>query len=249
MNQPSTRDAFGENGYLFIKGLLSDEEIHQYRSLLMNDEKTKQQARWAEPDGVAKNPCLWPLIYHDGLLSHLRGIASADVRYLHHSDVQVNYDSVGWHRVSSHGLFKGEARSEDIGALRVAIYLQSSQESRFSLGVIPGTHRHTSLAGQLEKSIWSLYHRVTNGLPPWYLTLKPQWFEMDAGDCLIFDTRILHTGSKPTGPKYSIYLVFGEAGNPLCKAHYDYIHLQRRDLGYEACPPELEKILAARQLL
>ena len=249
MNQQSIKETFREDGYIFIKNLLTDNEVEHYKSLLINHEKTKNNKSWAEADGVAKNSSFWSLIYNDRLLSKLAQLTSNSLKYLQHSDIQVNIDSVGWHRDSSHGLFNVGAKSEDIGALRVAMYLQSESETKFRMGVIPGTHRNTSFFNVVEKSIWSFYRRITNKLPPLYFTLRPIWFDIDAGSCLIFDTRILHTGTKPTGPKYSVYLVFGEDNNPLCENHYDYIHEQRKDLGYQRCPPELTKILEEKDLL
>lgn len=248
------KELFREKGYCFVKGLLSDDEVHRYKDMLqrytqINDQDYRTKKSWNEADGVSKNPQFWPLLYHEKLLSVLSKITVGEPKYLQHSDIQVNLGEVGWHRDSAHGAINNGEVSEDVGALRVAIYLQSFTESKFQMGIVPGTHRHTSWIHLLENSLWSFYHKLTKKLPPFYITLRPKWFEIDAGDCLIFDTRILHSGTKPWGPKYSIYLVYGENGNSLCKSHYHYIHHIRKDLGYEKCPGSLVELLKEKELL
>lgn len=249
MSLTAINQEFSRNGYAFVKGLLNQNELTKYRELLQNDRRTIENSSWEEVDGVAKNKSFWPLLYNAKLISTLRSLTETPPKYLAHSDIHVNKGGVGWHTDSNRTTSKTDDTEIKTGALRVAIYLQSAKSTLFNMGVIPGTHDHLSRLAGFEKKLWSLYHRFTKKLPPFYIFSKPMWFDIDEGDCLIFDTRILHTGTKPTGPKFSIYLVYGEENNVHCNTHYDYIHKTRSDLGYKNINPLLKKILKEKDLL
>lgn len=244
----SANTDFQQNGFAFFPKILSSIEVDHYSKLI--DEMTAERGenRWAEADGIGKNEKLWPIIYNKNILGALNELGSVSPKYLHHSDVHVNYDSIGWHRDTARSALNVKTKS-NLGSLRVAIYLQSKKTTDFKMGVIPKSHRNEPILNFCEYKTWGPYTRFSKELPRTYLFNKPQWFDIDAGDCLIFDTRILHTGTRPSGPKTSLYLVYGENDNELCDIHYDYIHNQRKDLGYETLDPKLEKILSKENLL
>ncbi len=115
------------------------------------------------------------------------------------------------------------------------------------MGVIPGSNRKESSMNSLELKLWSAYRRITNKLPPFYITLNPTWIEIEAGDCLVFDQRLLHTGTLPKGPKYSIYLGYG-VNNQHAQRHINYYY-NRNDLDYSPMPAKLIDILLKKSLL
>jgi hypothetical protein len=247
------KDIFAKDGYILIKKLFSPDEIDHYRGLLikcsnLNDSSYDGKNNWDELDGVSKRKEFWPIIYNEKLLSILSKLVPTTPRYLQYSDLHVHMGGVGWHR--DHYINKNIVGDDlkKIGALRVAMYFQSYQESHFFMGVIPGSHISTSLFNMLETKLWSIFRKLTGRLPFFYLSLKPMWLKIDAGDCLIFDSRVLHSGSKIVGPKYSIYTGYGEDNNKLSESQIDYLH-GRKDLNYPKCPPELVKILKKKNLL
>jgi hypothetical protein len=247
------RDIFIKDGFVLIKKLFSTDEIEHFRELLvkcsnLNDESYDGKQQWTEVDGVSKHKDFWPLIYNEKLLNILRKLVPTPPRYLQYSDLHVHYGSVGWHRDLYYNRLSVGDDFEKIGVLRVAMYFQSYEESHFKMGVMPGTHTYTSILNTLENRAWSLYKKFTGKLPFFYLSLKPKWFKIDAGDCLIFDSRLLHSGSKINGPKYSIYTGYGEDNNQLSKSQVEYLH-GRKDLKYVECSPELAKVLKKKDLM
>ena len=70
----------------------------------------------------------------------------------------------------------------------------------------------------------------------------------DPGDCVVFDPRCLHTGTKFHGEKYSIFVAFG-VENTHFRHHWQYYLKMRKDLGYSTVPPALAERLRAAHLL
>jgi len=247
------RTSFTKEGFVLVRGLFSQEEIDHYKTLLikyskLNDNNYNLKCHWDEADGVTKHKDFWPIIYNENLLNVLRQLVPTMPRYLQYSDLHVHYGSVGWHRDIRYDRQAFGEEGNQIGALRVAMYFQSYKESGFKMGVIPRTHRRMPYLNYLEYRAWSLYRKYTHKLPFCYFTLRPKWFEIEAGDCLIFDTRLLHTGSVIKGPKYSIYLGYGEDNHKLSERQVEYLH-ERKDLHYGECPMELVKLLQEKDLL
>jgi hypothetical protein len=65
-----------------------------------------------------------------------------------------------------------------------------------------------------------------------------EWLEAAAGDAVIFDPRVLHTGSRSTGPKHSIFLAYGAPNNHSID-HAVYYRFLRPELGYQPMPEDL----------
>ena len=118
------------------------------------DAKLARKKGWTLADGATKDPDFWPLITHKRLVSIIRELIGSDARYTQHSDLHVHHGTVGWHRDSKdrsfgHGSDWDETKDRT-GWLRVAIYLQSYEESGSKLGVIAGSHRRESALTRLE---------------------------------------------------------------------------------------------------
>ena len=101
--------------------------------------------------------------------------------------------------------------------MRVAIYLSSFNESGSSLIIIPKSNKSESNINKKEiifwnkiRNLWRKYFN-NNFLPHVLFTRKKIKVKSEAGDCVIFDQRILHAGGKIKGnkPKYSIFLSYG----------------------------------------
>jgi hypothetical protein len=75
-----------------------------------------------------------------------------------------------------------------------------------------------------------------------------EWLETDAGDCVIFDPRVLHTGSRFHGEKYSIFIAYGIESIHF-RNHWHYYLTLRSDLGYATIDPALSDQLRAAGLL
>jgi len=220
------RERFDHDGYVVLKGLLSPEEAAQYRDELkrlsgLTDADFPRFASsggWALNDGVTTLAVFWPVIFHRRLLDAVRAVVGPDARYTQHSDLLVHAGQPAWHRDSADRLFgRGPDWDESRApyrVARVAIYLQSYEESRSALGLIPGTHRRQSFVNSAELALWDKVNawRKRRGKPTVlgrFLSMRPEWIKTDVGDCLIFNERILHSASKIDGPKYAIFLSYG----------------------------------------
>ncbi|MCA9975636.1 MAG: phytanoyl-CoA dioxygenase family protein, partial [Anaerolineales bacterium] len=124
-------------------------------------------------------------------------------------------------------------------------------ESGFRLGFIPGSHRpqaQISLGRRLQETRLKWVGAMS------YLFVKLQewasqaeWIATEPGDCLIFDPRILHSGSYITGPKYSMFLGYGIENKHFFN-HANYYRRLRSELGYADMAPELAQRLQAAGL-
>lgn len=259
-------DQLDSDGYFVIPGLLDKSDVDFYRgklSQLAGDRARFDSARtaypgWTVADGVSTRPDFWPLIYNDRLLSAMRNALSGDGRvvFTQHSDLHVNEGVVGWHRDCANRQFGvgpdwDESQSK-YRVVRVAIYLQLFAESGFKLGLMPRSHRMSHWLFDFQcKAFARMRTWVTdkrNILPPIVLGKKPVWIEVNPGDCVVFDTRLLHSGSPVHGPKYAVYLSYG-VNNEHALRHRNYYFQERPELGYREMPKELQHRLQEKGLL
>jgi hypothetical protein len=248
------RDQFAEDGFTIVRGLLDASEVAFYIGRLRA--RAGAAERWTEPDGVNRHSEFWPLIFSQRLLAAVRTILGPSVRYLPHTDLHVGFSSFSWHR-DSVTRRPGEGADWDeievpYRIARVGIYLQTYDESRFRIGFVKGSHRTGGLAADERRRIerrTSAAANVLSGLSGLdFLGRHAAWVAPDSGDCVIFDPRILHTGSRFHGQKYSIFLAYG-IENAHFRNHWHYYLRLRTDLGYSKVPPALADRLQAAGLL
>lgn len=257
-----TKTKYEKEGFLHIPNLLTMEEALSYRAKFqriagLKDEdfaKTQNGLKgWSMNDAVTQLPECWPLIFHERLLSTVREILGPQIRYTQHSDLHVNFASIGWHRDSACRKFKKGAdwnvNSEAYAVVRVAVYFQSFAESGFKLGVIPGSHRWESTLTRMELKAWSAMGKVLKKgrMAAPLLTVPTQWLPIEIGDCVIFNQRLLHSGSPIHGPKYSVYFSYG-LDNVHSRNHVKYYFFTRSELNYRPPPASLEARLKEQNL-
>jgi hypothetical protein len=136
-----------------------------------------------------------------------------------------------------------------IRIVRVGLYLQSRSASSFQFGLLPRTHRlpsppDTRNRQRLEKMTGSLnvLRRIVYGQNP-----SPdvaEWLAPADGDAVIFDPRVIHTGSRTLGRKYSVFLAFGVPNHHYFD-HAIYYRFLRPELGYQPIPLALVAQLQA----
>jgi hypothetical protein len=91
----------------------------------------------------------------------------------------------------------------------------------------------------------SLLRRLATGRNP-----SPdcaEWLAPADGDAVIFDPRVIHTGSHSVGPKYSLFLAYGIPGSHAAH-HAMYYRFMRPDLGYQPMHIDLVGRLKAASL-
>src|SRR5262249_42474579 len=235
---------FQKKGYVLANGIMTQDDVDCIvRNLDDMSEQLRGPGEWTVPDGVTQSRCFWPLIFNEKLLSIVREIIGPDICFLQHNDLHVGFSSLNWHRDSvSRKLGEGGDwdETEPYRIVRVGFYLQPRCLSSFQLGLLPWTHRTPSSSEvpegrRLEPMArsGSLVRRIVLGRNP--SPRAAEWLSLAAGDVVLFDPRVLHTGSRTKGPKYSIFLAYGALNNHSID-HAIYYRFLRPELGYQPMP-------------
>lgn len=274
---------FQRDGYVVIRGLLSSAEVISYREHIIAASGVGDTefgvSVFEYPDGVSKEREFWPLIYDERLTTPIRELLGASTRYTQHSDLHVHRTG-GWHRDCACRKFgvgpDWDTTGDPYRVVRVAIYLQSYEESGSALGVVPGSHRYEHFVRGTPLRYWRTRFRGERlgfragrklglcSVPEpheermlmWtdpkfrpFLTRpsSPTWIRTEPGDCVIFDQRLYHCASPIRGPKYAIYLSYSPE-NRHALNHLGYYRHFRTDLGYGPLAPELVQRLREKDL-
>jgi hypothetical protein len=244
----SLRAQFSDRGFVVIRGLLAASDVAFYLARLKDLAGGK--GRWTQPDGVNRNPDFWPIIFDQRLLASVREILGPDVRYLPHNDLHLGFSSFSWHRDSvnreaGQGPDWDEAH-EPYRIVRAGIYLQRFDDSGFKLGFVKGSYRRTHRPASRRTGALAIMFSGLSGVD--LVGSDAEWVATDPGDCVIFDPRILHTGSRFHGTKYSVFVAYG-VENSHFRNHWQYYMKLRTDLGYSPIAPALADRLRAADLL
>jgi hypothetical protein len=265
---------FRERGFLVVKGLLPEQAVEAHVAAL---ERLSGRTRasfegyrvgrgwlrrgvyrgWTLPDGVSRTPAFRDLVFLPGLLEVVREVLAPEACFLQHTDLHVGFSAVNWHRDSvTRSLGSGgdwDERVEPYRLARVGFYLQSHAESRFALGLVPGSHRRGGAlddAGlaEVERRIAPWRQAVALALGRDALAGRAEWVAAERGDAIVFDPRIVHSGSFIQGPKYSAFLAYGVPGRHFAR-HLGYYRHVREELGYGPLDPAFVERLRVSGLL
>jgi hypothetical protein len=247
----NTAERFARDGFIVVRGLLPPASVSFYVDRLTALAHGRE--RWTQPDGVNQNPDFWPLIFNENLLSSVRALLGPEIRYLPHNDLHFGFSSFSWHRdnvAREAGVGPDwDEQHEPYRIVRIGIYLQRFETSGFKLGLIRGSHRLTPGGQPQTYRGTGAFTKVLSGLSGVHLVgSDAEWIATDPGDCVIFDPRVLHTGIKSRGPKYSVFVAYG-VDNSHFHHHWHYYLNFRKDLGYSALNPALAERLKAADLL
>ena len=264
------RDKFARDGYFILHNLLSIEAVEKYKliinklfnfsnkDLLMADViKT-----YALADGVTKNSGFWPLIINDYLTGFVSELLRGDIKYTQHSDIHLNLGGGRYHRDGRCREFgigsDWDEHDEPYSLVRIGFYLSDFKDTKSSVILLPGSHKKESMITRYEYIFWnklrSFFRKfgANNWLPHIFLTSRKVVHKSKAGDCVIFDQRLLHAGGcllKTKKPKYAIFTSYG-LNNYHSYNHVDYYYNERNDLDYlESLPKDLHDKLKSHGLL
>lgn len=260
-----TSEQFREKGFAIARGVLNTTEVDHYRAMLLArsgiDPATYTSSgrgghSWNHTDGVSKEPDFWDLIFQPRLRAEVEAVIGRGFKYLQHSDLQVGFSAVAWHRDNvgrAYGVGPDWDESDGAyGLVRVGIYLQSFAASGFRLGLIPGSHRFRPDGTALQRRLREAKFKLQGGLS--YLgprlqqaTRSAEWVATEPGDAIIFDPRILHSGSFIKGLKLSMFVGYGHENRHFADLQNYYRHV-RTELGYAEFHPDLIDRLRAEDL-
>ena len=242
---------FTTNGYTVLRNLLPAEEVVFYREKLEELSRGGRRS-WTFPDGVNQNRDFWPLIFYPALLDTVRDLLDPNLCYLQHNDLHAGFSSMSWHRDNVNRTYgvgsDWDETQYPYQIVRVGIYLQRYEESHSRLGFIRGSHRINANLGKILTRRRNLLTSFISFLCHTdRLSGYADWVATQPGDCVIFDPRILHSGSRISGLKYAMFLAFG-VENVHFYNHYSYYRHLRHDLDYKPTSPELAAKLQAADL-
>lgn len=171
-----------------------------------------------KPDGI-NDPYfedLKNIFTNSQLIEIINLMTGNNTRYVHHFDIHLNKQgSQSWHTDVQNSYSEGKHSldklkgvwdknniKEDYGVYRIALYLQD-HTNQGGLSVIPASH--------LVKDNSKVLNTYQHWNDPFYIKAK-------AGDCIIFDARLLHKGNPHNEERYSIFTALG-ADNDHSKNH------------------------------
>jgi hypothetical protein len=242
---------FAERGFVVVRGMLRAPEIERYVDRLT--QLADGRSRWTQANGVNRHREFWPVIVNPRLLAVTREILGPDIRYLPHNDLHLGFSSFSWHRdnVTRDGApgADWDETQDPYRLVRVGIYLQKFADSHFRLGLIPGSHHADGRGVVAAPRGTGTIAKVVSGLSGVdFVGQRAEWIATEPGDCVLFDPRILHTGSKCRGPKFSIFVAYGIENSHFWH-HWHYYSNLRADLGYSRIEPALAEQLRAAGLM
>lgn len=216
------------HGFTILENFLSVDEVNLYRNLIddyfANGKNRcvgyKDPTATLKPDGI-NDPhfeSMKNIFSNSRLLDIIRNITNNKVRYVHHFDIHLNMPGAkGWHSDVQNIYSGGEKHNTkdkggvweegrgQYGIYRMAIYLQDHRGGG-GFSVIPASHSIPENENKLFNQI-----NLEQFEDPFYIPSK-------AGDCIIFDARLLHKGNHFSGNRYAIFTAIG-ADNEHSKGH------------------------------
>jgi len=202
-------------GFTVLPNFLNTLQVSHYKNLVktyFKDGKNRCKGynnATIKPDGI-NDPHfedLKKIFTNPQLIEVINLMTGNNTRYVHHFDIHLNKQgSQNWHTdvQSSYsdgkhsldklqGVWGKNNIKEDYGVYRIALYLQD-HTNQGGLSVIPASH--------LVKDNFKILNTYQHWNKPFYIKVK-------AGDCIIFDARLLHKGNPHNEERYSLFTALG----------------------------------------
>lgn len=192
------RQAFDEQGYLVVPGVLSPAELQHYRERIDGVHQGALSAGLA-PEApfvlrnfIGEDAAFAPLAYHPRVLPKVWGILGFNI-YLYHAHLgvtpplgnSVHSEQKSFHQDSGRVNQELEGNPRPRLSLKVAYYLDGDPEpGNGNLYVVPGSHRHDERPGDPDAN-GDLPGAIAIGVPP--------------GTAVFFDRRLWHSKSPNLG--------------------------------------------------
>ena len=250
------KEEFERRGFVVLRGVLEGDRVSRYKKILVEMAGNYQKS-WTLPDGVAQTEAFWEAVTNPRLHGVLESLFDGEgYAFLQHNDLHVGFSSPAWHRDSINRTYgvgpDWDESIEPYRLVRVGTYLQEFAGSGFKLGLIPGSHRPAEhLDPEIHKQIERRSGTLAGGVKMLsgkdFLEDFAEWVATEPGDCVIFDPRVLHTGSRFEGAKFSFFMGFGVPNSHFFNHYHYYRHL-RKDLGYRAFPEGFAALLKSSGL-
>lgn len=258
----SVAQAFYDNGFYVFRGLLKPSESREIAGRLRGDLPDKVGK--SVPDAVNKHPWLADVLAKEELLGAVKQVGLKQPQFLQVADVQIDHNRDAWHRDSAVRVFGGADWDESVEPYRLVKAITYLEIDRAGLAVIPGTHRHVAkvpkdqadtFANALHIKPGQTVDEKTYGAAP----DRRAFVEMEVGDVLVFDERLLHCGRRMNadgsdfsnefvGFKTTLGFVYGDPSRHSWRFH-SYFRYYRTELKYQPMAAQTLATLAAHGVL
>ena len=197
-NDMSILESFKKNGFIHLKKILNKGQVLNLRSKIINDLSENFQG-YLGVDYILKVPELAALQFNENILKVLNEICNEDIYFINDLNLQINNANNkdgknGWHI---------DANSE---VARFVNYLFSNKYNFFKIGIY--LQDNTALYGggidielKGHKSFRNFRSNKLNYLLYYFDRFFIKYFRkkiilpIEAGDCIIFDSRLPHASS------------------------------------------------------
>jgi hypothetical protein len=245
-----------KESFKVFKNLLNKEEVKFYKKKI-DEVFDKREDKNTFPNGLVESEGMWGLLENTDIIDKAKSLLGGDVKFLQHNDIHRNFSASGWHRDAVDRIFsKGQEweNIEDYGILRVGVYLQG-KESKFRLGLIKKSDRNYVNFFDSNNFFSKCFKFIDKHCPSFLykLFLKAinkdiELVELNEGDVIMFDPRLLHKGTKAKFNKYSVFFSFAIENNHFIRFS-DYYLKTRNDLNYSKIPEVLKSRLKGHSVL
>jgi ectoine hydroxylase len=167
---PEQLRAFDDEGYLFLPGCFSEEEIALLRSEAENILKAERQEIWREKSGAPRtafaahtfSEVFQLLARHPRLVEPLRQLFGEDV-YVHQFKINAKaaFEGDVWQWHQDYGTWARDDGMREPRAMNIAVFLDEVMPINGPLMIIPKSHKHGTLAAGHDE--------LTTSYPLWTL--------------------------------------------------------------------------------
>ncbi|XP_071525073.1 L-proline trans-4-hydroxylase-like [Panulirus ornatus] len=227
---PAMKEAFDKNGYILVRGMLTQKEVQKVRRAVSNSKGIMRYA-FGRHDGNSRRvmQSIWNHPGHDlsGVLPRIQRVAGTieqlmggDEVYHYHSKVTMKDGKTGgafvWHQDYGYW-YNNSVMYPDLGT--VFIPIDDCTRENGCLQILHGSHRmgridHIKTGDQLGAEPERVEH-AKKVLPHLYV-------EMKAGDMLFFHCNLLHTSDQNSSDlrRWVFISCFNKRSNNPYKEHH-----------------------------
>lgn len=191
-------ESFSEFGFVIVKGLLSPQEVERLRLFIREKITLYGNKKRMNSYEAHQHPELYLLQFKERAVKMLQQVLGEDLCYYPNLSVQHNmFGNPGWHTDSNSEGYAKYLQAPDYKFAKCGIFLQDNTEDwGGGVKVLPKGHKLSILTG--EPRIDFRVRRFLDFCSINYsFPIKPMTVDTNAGDLLIFDSRLLHASTLP----------------------------------------------------
>ena len=226
-------DDFNNKGFCHVD-LLDHNEAIEFSKLIDKEYDLAITEKRNLLTGLNNFEEFWTLISDERILEIVRSLLKEKIYYLYHSAIMKTKEDKHYqhHRDNPFRKFGAgedwDEKKEKYKIIRVGIYLNTYEETKFSLNLIPNSHKNNI---SWREALRFMHKKIKRyGINDKYINFLPKIFgqgiKANAGTCIFFDPRVYHSPSPHKNSRRAIFLSFGNQ-SAHSKNYVDYFSKTR----------------------